>query len=214
MFDIGFTELLLFTAIALIVLGPEKLPQAVRTAGKYYAKIRRTISTIQAEMEAELDLAETRQQLQKELEKIKQAETDMKREMAQLRGSIAQFEQTQNQQTAQALSPSQPITQAQENTSSLHRLSPQVTNTVSQTEDNDTPPEAVTVQPVYSTKPWENMWFRLGEYDKARRLPPAPFLPSYQADPLLYTSPTVSTDTARLSQEMLSQETQENNSWG
>ena len=45
MFDIGFSELLLFGVIALIVLGPEKLPQAARTAGQWYAKIRRTVST-------------------------------------------------------------------------------------------------------------------------------------------------------------------------
>ena len=38
MFDIGFSELLLFGVIALIVLGPEKLPQAARTAGQWYAK--------------------------------------------------------------------------------------------------------------------------------------------------------------------------------
>lgn len=37
------------------------------------------------------------------------------------------------------------------------------------------------------TKPWENMWFRLGAYDKARRLPSPPYLPNYQADILLYT---------------------------
>ena len=65
MFDIGFSELLLFGVIALIVLGPEKLPQAARTAGQWYAKIRRTVSTLQSEIEAELDLAETRQQMQK-----------------------------------------------------------------------------------------------------------------------------------------------------
>ena len=55
MFDIGFSELLLFGVIALIVLGPEKLPQAARTAGQWYAKIRRTVSTLQSEIEAELD---------------------------------------------------------------------------------------------------------------------------------------------------------------
>lgn len=70
MFDIGFSELLLFGVIALIVLGPEKLPQAARTAGQWYAKIRRTVSTLQSEIEAELDLAETRQQMQKELAKF------------------------------------------------------------------------------------------------------------------------------------------------
>ena len=97
MFDIGFSELLLFGVIALIVLGPEKLPQAARTAGQWYAKIRRTVSTLQSEIEAELDLAETRQQMQNELAKIRQTESDMKRELAEMRGSMQKFEQSQNQ---------------------------------------------------------------------------------------------------------------------
>ena len=97
MFDIGFSELLLFGVIALIVLGPEKLPQAARTAGQWYAKLRRTVSILQSEIEAELDLAETRQQMQNELAKIRQTESDMKRELAEMRGSMQKFEQSQNQ---------------------------------------------------------------------------------------------------------------------
>ena len=97
MFDIGFSELLLFGVIALIVLGPEKLPQAARTTGQWYAKLRRTVSTLQSEIEAELDLAETRQQMQNELAKIRQTESDMKRELAEMRGSMQKFEQSQNQ---------------------------------------------------------------------------------------------------------------------
>ena len=97
MFDIGFSELLLFGVIALIVLGPEKLPQAARTAGQWYAKLRRTVSTLQSEIEAELDLAETRQQMQNELAKLRQTESDMKRELAEMRGSMQKFEQSQNQ---------------------------------------------------------------------------------------------------------------------
>lgn len=97
MFDIGFSELLLFGVIALIVFGPEKLPQAARTAGQWYAKLRRTVSTLQSEIEAELDLAETRQQMQNELAKIRQTESDMKRELAEMRGSMQKFEQSQNQ---------------------------------------------------------------------------------------------------------------------
>ena len=97
MFDIGFSELLLFGVIALIVLGPEKLPQAARTAGQWYAKLRRMISTLQSEIESELDLAETRQQMQNELAKIRQTETDMKREIAEMRGNMRKFEHSQNQ---------------------------------------------------------------------------------------------------------------------
>ena len=112
MFDIGFSELLLFGVIALIVLGPEKLPQAARTAGQWYAKLRRTVSTLQSEIEAELDLAETRQQMQNELAKIRQTESDMKRELAEMRGSMQKFEQSQNQSLDTS---HQPITSYDEN---------------------------------------------------------------------------------------------------
>ncbi len=105
MFDIGFSELLLFGVIALIVLGPEKLPQAARTAGQWYAKIRRTVSTLQSEIEAELDLAETRQQMQKELAKIRQTEAEMRREMAEMRGSMQEFSSSQNQHLKAAHQP-------------------------------------------------------------------------------------------------------------
>ena len=106
MFDIGFSELLLFGVIALIVLGPEKLPQAARTAGQWYAKLRRMISTLQSEIEFELDLAETRKQMQDELAKIRQTETDMKRELAEMRGNMQKFEDSQNQHSDE---PHQPV---------------------------------------------------------------------------------------------------------
>lgn len=113
MFDIGFSELLLFGVIALIVLGPEKLPQAARTAGQWYAKLRRMISTLQSEIESELDLAETRKQMQDELVKIRQTKTDMRRELAEMRGSMDKFENSQNQSldtSNQSTAPHQPDT--------------------------------------------------------------------------------------------------------
>ncbi len=99
MFDIGFSELLIFGVIALIVLGPEKLPQAARTAGQWYAKVRRMIATLQSDIESELDLAETRKQMQNELVKIRQTETDMKRELAQMQSSMEKFKDSQPQKT-------------------------------------------------------------------------------------------------------------------
>ena len=83
--------------MAVIVLGPAKLPQPECPAGQWDAKLRRTVSTLQSEIEAELDLAETRQQMQNELAKIRQTESDMKRELAEMRGSMQKFEQSQNQ---------------------------------------------------------------------------------------------------------------------
>ena len=99
MFDIGFSELLMFGVIALIVLGPEKLPQAARTAGQWYAKVRRMISTLQSDIESELDLAETRKQMQNELVKIRQTETDMRRELAEMQSNMNKFKHSQPQKS-------------------------------------------------------------------------------------------------------------------
>ena len=221
MFDIGFSELLLFGVIALIVLGPEKLPQAARTAGQWYAKIRRTISTLQSEIEAEFDLAETRQQMQNELAKIRQTEADMRREMAEMRGNIKEFESAQNQNLKPSDDAVNNETRDKANISnqeqgsnkqdldkkSTHRPNtPKEFDYAYSTDEQDTTVTATEPLPTQRsdnsldnavnanvtqaaqtmiTKPWENMWFRLGAYDKARRLPMPPYLPNYKADTLL-----------------------------
>jgi Tat protein translocase TatB subunit len=56
MFDVSFWELCVVGVIALLVLGPEKLPKAARTAGHWIGKARRTFAEIQAEIEHELEL--------------------------------------------------------------------------------------------------------------------------------------------------------------
>ena len=78
MFDIGFTEILLIAVVALVVLGPEKLPMAVRTLGLWVGKVKRTISGIQSEISEELRLDElkrtasvAKEQLNSELEEMR-----------------------------------------------------------------------------------------------------------------------------------------------
>ena len=66
MFDIGFTELLLVGIVALVVLGPDRLPGAVRTAGLWIGRIKRSFSAIKAEVEREIGADEIRRQLHNE----------------------------------------------------------------------------------------------------------------------------------------------------
>ena len=66
MFDIGFTELLLVGLVALVVLGPERLPGAVRTAGLWVGRIKRSFNSIKAEVEREIGADEIRRQLHNE----------------------------------------------------------------------------------------------------------------------------------------------------
>lgn len=61
MFDVGFTELVLIFVIALVVLGPERLPKAARTVGLYVGRARSALNAIRTEVEREAQLAELRE---------------------------------------------------------------------------------------------------------------------------------------------------------
>ena len=74
MFDMGFTEMMLIGIVALIVIGPERLPGVARTAGKYFGRLKRFMTSVKADVEQELRADELRQILadqQRELDTIK-----------------------------------------------------------------------------------------------------------------------------------------------
>ncbi len=73
MFDIGFSELVVVFIVALVVLGPERLPKAARLMGALIGKIRRTTSDLKYEFNREIELQEMKQRieaLQKQSEKL------------------------------------------------------------------------------------------------------------------------------------------------
>lgn len=63
MFDIGFVELLICGVIALIVLGPERLPTAARAAGRWIGTARRMVSQFSSELDSQLKAEELRKEL-------------------------------------------------------------------------------------------------------------------------------------------------------
>jgi sec-independent protein translocase protein TatB len=82
MFDIGFSELALVCVIALLVLGPERMPQALRTMGLWFGRMRRTFLAMKTEIEREIGMDEIRRQLHNEavMEEIKRLERDVRGE--------------------------------------------------------------------------------------------------------------------------------------
>ncbi len=80
MFDIGFTELILVSIVGLLVLGPARLPGAIRTASLWVGKIRRNFNTIRADIEREMKIDEIKQDLHNDavMESLKQAEQDLR----------------------------------------------------------------------------------------------------------------------------------------
>lgn len=66
MFDIGFIELVLCAVIALLVLGPERLPVAARATGRWIGKVRRMTRNFTSEMDRQLRADELREKIRKE----------------------------------------------------------------------------------------------------------------------------------------------------
>jgi sec-independent protein translocase protein TatB len=60
MFDIGFSELLVIGVVALIVIGPEKLPRMARTVGVLAGRLQRYVSDVKADINREIELDELR----------------------------------------------------------------------------------------------------------------------------------------------------------
>jgi Tat protein translocase TatB subunit len=58
MFDISFSELALILVVGLVVFGPEKLPEVVRTASLWIGKMRRSFTSMRAEIEREIGMNE------------------------------------------------------------------------------------------------------------------------------------------------------------
>ncbi len=65
MFDIGFWELALISVVALLVVGPDRLPALARTVGLWVGRIRRYVSTVRDDIEAEIQADELKKILEK-----------------------------------------------------------------------------------------------------------------------------------------------------
>lgn len=73
MFDIGFSELLVIGVVALIVIGPEKLPRMARTVGHLAGRLQRYVADVKADINREIELDE----LRKMRDSMQQAASDL-----------------------------------------------------------------------------------------------------------------------------------------
>jgi sec-independent protein translocase protein TatB len=83
MFDIGFAEMLIIGIVALLVIGPERLPAVARKAGTYFARLRRFVTNVRADVEREFrtdELQRILQQQQDELQSLKDAVNETRKD--------------------------------------------------------------------------------------------------------------------------------------
>ncbi|MCX7512727.1 Sec-independent protein translocase protein TatB [Frateuria sp. STR12] len=92
MIEISFGKLLLLALIALLVLGPEKLPGAARTAGALVRRVRNSWDSVRAEVERELEVEEIKRTARQAAARAEAAQTQMNataREVREAVGSVA-----------------------------------------------------------------------------------------------------------------------------
>ena len=78
MFDFGLGELLLVGVVALIVIGPERLPKAARMAGNMVGKLQRLVSSVKQELNTQIELEELRKAKQEFESAASQFKDDLK----------------------------------------------------------------------------------------------------------------------------------------
>ncbi|MCK5893579.1 MAG: twin-arginine translocase subunit TatB [Endozoicomonadaceae bacterium] len=96
MFDIGFFELLVVVVVALIVLGPERLPVAIKVSAVWVGRLRRTVQSIQQEIEKEINMDEVRRDIHNEsvMAELKKSRDRVQKEVEDLNRQIDAAEDT------------------------------------------------------------------------------------------------------------------------
>lgn len=87
MFDVSFSELILILVVGLLVFGPEKLPEVVRTTGLWIGKIRRSFNQIRTEIEREVGVDELKREIHNQsiLDSLKEVRNDLNQAHQNLR---------------------------------------------------------------------------------------------------------------------------------
>lgn len=77
MFDIGFSEIVVIAVVALVVLGPEKLPKTARTLGHLFGRLQRYVNDVKSDIKREMEFDELKKLQQSVQSAAKEIETSM-----------------------------------------------------------------------------------------------------------------------------------------
>ncbi|MDR3056387.1 MAG: Sec-independent protein translocase protein TatB [Zoogloeaceae bacterium] len=88
MFGIDFSELLIIGVVALVVLGPERLPKVARTAGHLLGRLQRYVSQVKSDLNRELELDELRKFQSQVMNSARELESSVQREIDSARSAF------------------------------------------------------------------------------------------------------------------------------
>lgn len=95
MFDIGFPELIVVSIVALLVIGPDKLPETLRALFLWVGRLRRSLTNIRADIENEIGADDIRQQLHNEsiMKELKETRQQLQRVVNQTDETLTEIKQ-------------------------------------------------------------------------------------------------------------------------
>ena len=92
MFDIGFSEIVVIAVVALIVIGPQRLPKAARTLGHLFGRLQRYVNDVKADINREMELDELRKLQQEVQTAAREIETGVSSAARDFEGSMRSVE--------------------------------------------------------------------------------------------------------------------------
>ena len=90
MFDIGFSELIVIAIVALVVIGPERLPRVARTAGHLLGRMQRYVNDVKADIDREMQIDELKKLQAQMQESARSFERSMTQEIQSIEQSVQQ----------------------------------------------------------------------------------------------------------------------------
>lgn len=90
MFDVGLSELMVIAVVALVVIGPERLPKVARTAGLLLGRLQRYVSDVKADINREMQLDELKKMQQEISNQVSSLETSVNHEIREVESSVSE----------------------------------------------------------------------------------------------------------------------------
>src|SRR5216110_1089011 len=108
MFDIGFSELLVIGLVALIVIGPEKLPRVARTLGHLAGRLQRYVADVKADINREVELDELRKMRDSMQQAASNFQSSVNSEISKASAEVSKVESELNAAAASLDKPPEP----------------------------------------------------------------------------------------------------------
>jgi|ERR1043165_4248402 sec-independent protein translocase protein TatB len=108
MFDIGFSEMMVIAVLALIVIGPERLPRVARTLGHLAGRLQRYVSDVKADINREIELDELRKMRDSMQQAASSFQSSVNEEISKATAEVSKVESELNAAAASLDKPQDP----------------------------------------------------------------------------------------------------------